>query len=135
MIDISTNAIDVAAQALLDGNMDFFWDQLKDKKPPQTHLSLATREGQAYEAYRDLVVEIIQTQPATLSREELRTLFEWTVGNMPDRPHKFTSLVKHHKIHMTAVWRNGRTTRGINLNWQPSPNHAAQLADIAADNV
>jgi hypothetical protein len=135
MIDISTNAIDAACQALLDGNMDFFWDQLKDKKPAQTHLSLATPEGRAYEAYRELVVEIIQTRPPTLSREELRTLLEWTVGNMPDRPHKFTSLIKHHKLHMTAVWRNGRTTRGVTLSWQQSANHAAQLADIAADNV
>jgi hypothetical protein len=36
---------------------------------------------------------------------------------------------------MTAVWRNGRTTRGVNLQWQPSANHPQQLADIAADNV
>jgi Predicted ATPase len=135
MIDISTNAIDIAAQAILDGNMDFFWDQLKDKKPQQTHLTMATPEGRAYEAYRDLVVDIVTNRPTSLSREELRILFEWTVGNMPDRPHKFTSLIKHHKLHMQPVWRNGRTTRGLNISWQTSPAHPTMMADISAGNV
>lgn len=135
MIEISTNAIDVAAQAILDGNMDFFWDQLKDKKPVQTHLTMATNEGRAYEAYRDLVVDIVTNRPPTLSREELRILLEWTVGNMPDRPHKFTSLIKHHKLHLQAVWRGGRTTRGMNISWQTSPQHPSMLVDITNGNV
>jgi hypothetical protein len=135
MIEVSTNAIDLVSQAVLAGDIDFFWDQLKDRKPVNNHLVLGSPEGRAYEAYRDLVVDIAQNQPASLSREELRVLYEWTVGNMPVQGHKFTSMVKHHKIQMTTVWRHGRSIRGISTSWRTSPRHAAMLAEIAAGSV
>lgn len=130
VIDISTSAVDVVSARLLAGDIDYFWDQLKATKPLNTHVQLLTKEGAAYEAYRQLVIEIVQTAPKSLSREELHVLFEWTVGNVPDRPNKLTSYLKHHKIHMKNVSRHGRTVRGIDVIWQQSPNQQNMLNEI-----
>jgi hypothetical protein len=74
---------------------------------------------------------IARTQPGgscTISREELRTMFDFTVGGMPTSPNKFTSLLKHHRLHMEAVWVNNKTVRGIKTVWKDSMHFQTYLA-------
>lgn len=58
------------------------------------------------------------TGECNVHREDLRTLFDFCVGKMPESPHKFTSLLKHHRIHISKVWYDGRTVNGIKVKWQ-----------------
>lgn len=137
MVNLSTPAVDQVAQALNRGDLEFFWDQLKDKKQPLTHLTNLSPESKAYNEYRELLIEIVKNPTAStaLSREDLRKIFEWTVGNMPDRPNKFTSYLKHHRINLESVWCSGRSVRGIKTSWVTPANHAAMIADINNDKV
>jgi len=76
---------------------------------------------------------IKRTKPAdgkcNISREELRTVYEYVVGNMPQSPNKFTSLLKHHRLHMEAVWVNNKTVRGVKTTWKDTMQFSMYLKD------
>jgi hypothetical protein len=118
LIDINRTSIDKVSDALLEGNLEFFLDQLLDKSGAAS-LSNPT-VGLKYIPYKDLVTKIVN-DPTTyekLTREELNILFEWCVGEIPSNPGKFAALLKHHRIHLSPVWRDGKTYRGIKVIWK-----------------
>lgn len=122
LIAISRTAIDTVADALLAGNLEFFWEHLSTAKGQ----NLNALQSLKYTPFRELVVELVTTQDPKLTRDELYTLTEWCVGNMPVSPNKFTALLKHHRIHLSQVWKNNRNVRGITVNWQADPVWLAQ---------
>lgn len=122
LIDISRTAIDTVSDALLSGNLEFFWEHLTTVK----NASSNPITNMKYTAFRELVVDLVNTQDTKLTRDELFAIMEWCVGNMPQSPHKFTALLKHHRIHLTQVWKNNRNVRGIDVAWQLDPAWLAQ---------
>ncbi|GIV03813.1 MAG: hypothetical protein KatS3mg015_2643 [Fimbriimonadales bacterium] len=131
LIDIGRTAIDSVADAILTGNLEFLWEHLStaDKAKGMNALQMMR-----YQPFRDLVVDLINTLDTKLTRDDLYAIFEWCIGNMPQSPHKFTALLKHHRIHLTQIWKNNRNVRGISIpGWQVDPNWLAQArAEIAA---
>ena len=81
--------------------------------------------------YEDVLRSMIaRTQPGgscTISREELRTVFDFAVGGMPTSPNKFTSLLKHHRLHMEVVWVNNKSVRGIKTTWKDTEEFQTYL--------
>ena len=67
--------------------------------------------------YKALVKRIVSNLPTVLTRDDLQTILEWCIGDVPKSPHKFTSYLKHHRIHLDQVWSDGRNVRGINVTW------------------
>jgi hypothetical protein len=131
LMDVSTTAVDTVTEALNSGNLEYLWDQLPASRP-DGDLSI---NRALYERYRALVVDLVQNPLGNdkLTREELMTIFEWSVGGMPRTPNKFTSFLKHHRLHMKHVWKNSRTVRGIEVTWRPDPSWLAQAqSEIAA---
>ena len=134
LIDISRTAIDTVADAILAGNLEFLWEHLStaDKANGMNALQMMR-----YQPFRDLVVDLVNTLDTKLTRDDLYAILEWCVGGMPQSPHKFASLIKHHRIHLTQIWKNNRNVRGISIpNWQVDPNWLAQArAEIASGAV
>ena len=128
MISISEASIDTVAGAILDGDFATLIDQL----PSDDSYKLNPIEMTKVDAYKSVLNRIIaRTDPkgaCSISRDELRALFEYTVGNMPSSPNKFTSLLKHHRVHMTSVWLNDITVRGIKVHWQKPEEFATHQA-------
>lgn len=107
MISLSESSIDTVGSALLGGDMEFFIDQMPTNEAYLRNALESNKVGD----YKDVLKALLlRTDRATgacnISREELRTLFDYTVGNMPGTPNKFTSLLKHHRIHIKKVWIN-----------------------------
>lgn len=129
LISISETSIDVAVSNLLNGNLDFFIDQLPSDDSYKRNALKANR----VEDYKDALLALIdRTATSTtgigacnVSRDELHTIFGYTVGNVPETPNKFTSMLKHHRIHMTKVWIGSRAVQGVKATWQ----HADRLAE------
>lgn len=118
MINIGRASIDVACDAILKGDLQFFWEQL-----PSGDLSLLPAfEAQRAENYETLLKNIVKQELKTLTREELYLLLEYTIGGMPKAPHKFTSLIKHYRIHIEPVYREKTTRRGVHVDWQITEN-------------
>jgi hypothetical protein len=133
LIDISRTALDTVADALLTGNLEFFWDHLSTAS---TTAGISPLQMLKYQPFRDLVVDLVNTQSNKLTRDELFTVMEWCVGNMPSSPHKFTALLKHHGLHLIQIWKNNRNVRGIDVSWQVDPQWLAQAqAEIKAGSV
>ena len=112
LIDISRTAVDTVADAILAGDLKFLWDHL-----PAKASAISPLQNMRYQPFRDLMIEIVNTQVQQLSREDLQVIMEWCIGNIPQSPNKFTALMKHHRIHLTQVWK-GRNVRGIKVTWQ-----------------
>lgn len=119
MISISESSIDTVANALLDGDFGFFIDQL----PTSDAYKANANENNKVENYKDVLKALLGRTNLTngacsISRDELRTLAEYTVGGMPTSPNKFTSLLKHHRIHIGPVWVPAKTVNGIKTLWR-----------------
>lgn len=114
MISIGENAIDTVSTALLEGDMGFFIDQLPTSDKYKTDPLTLNR----VENYRNVLKDILVrtdalTGKANIARDELRTVYEYTVGKIPESPNKFTSLLKHHRIHTKKVWLHGEPVMGL----------------------
>lgn len=118
MISISESSVDTVGSALLEGDFNFFIEQLPTDN---SHLRNALQANKVKD-YEEVLRNIIgRTQPngtCTISREELRTMFDFAVGGMPSSPNKFTSLLKHHRLHLSVVWVNNKSVRGIKTAWK-----------------
>jgi len=125
LIDISRTAIDTISDALLKGDLQTLWDHLPSQKSLTPGNALIQTKAQGY---RDLIVDMVSNIGAhdKLTRDELYTIFEYTVGNMPTSPNKLTSTLKHHRLHLKPVWKYNRSVRGIEVNWKVDPAWLAQ---------
>ncbi len=128
LIDISRTAIDSVSDAILNGDLEFLWDHLPDRAS-----SINALQNLKYQPFRQLLIDLVNTQDPKLSRDDLYVIFEWCVGNMPQSPHKFTALLKHHRIHMTQLWKGNRNVRGITTQWQYTPAFLAQAQQEIAN--
>lgn len=132
MIAISESSIDTVASALLEGNFGFFIEQL----PTDGNYASDARSSNKVANYRDALKKILdRTHPqngaCSIGREELRVLFDYVVGGMPDTPNKFTSRLKHHRVHIQAVWVDGKTVNGIKTQWKDTAKWPQYLAVFA----
>lgn len=125
LIDISRTAIDTISDALLKGDLQTLWDHLPSQKSLTPGNALIQTKAQGY---RDLIVDVVSNISAhdKLTRDELYTIFEYTVGNMPTSPNKLTSTLKHHRLHLKPVWKYNRSVRGIEVNWKVDPTWLTQ---------
>lgn len=113
MQQLSRSAIDEVSLAFKNGNIEFFENML-----PNVATSLLPVDQQsAADAYVSLIQRIKKGQD-TLVREELYTLLDYAVGNVPRAPHKLATYLKHHKIVIEPIKVDGKTQRGIRVNWK-----------------
>ena len=53
-----------------------------------------------------------------ITRDELRVLFAYNVGDVPKTPAKFTSMLRHHRVHLRVLRVNGAPCRGVEIIWK-----------------
>ena len=132
LIGISETSIDVAVGNVLTGNLEFFIDQLPNDDSYKRNALKASK----VEDYKEVLLRLLNraaaggTGAGNISRDELAVLFGYTVGNLPDTPNKFTSMLKHHRIHMSKVWVDGRAVQGIKTTWQGDAQALEDLRSI-----
>lgn len=129
MISISESSIDTVASALLEGNFGFFIDQL----PTDTSYQRNAMMNGRVEDYREALVSILgRTGPdgkCNIARDELRVMFDYVVGNIPSSPNKFTSLLKHHRVHTKVVWVNNKSVNGLSVQWMDTKSFKKYIDD------
>jgi hypothetical protein len=117
MISVSEQAVDQVSNALMNGNFEFFVDQLPANQAHQRNALQINRIDEYTEVLKTVMLRTKPDGKCNISREELRTLYDYTVGNMPQSPNKFTSLLKHHRIHTKPVWVDNKTVHGLSVTW------------------
>lgn len=136
MIATSTNSLDATSQALLAGNLEFFWDSL----PSGDIGGLNPETMILQDAYERILRRALNCEGVDkLSREEVHVLFAYNVGDIPRTPAKFTSMLRHHRVHVHPMRINGVVSRGVEVNWIKEPSwvteRQAELAGKAASKV
>jgi hypothetical protein len=128
---ISEEVMDTVAGNLLAGNMGFFVDALPTNDSYKSNMARLN----AVEDYKKVLVDLIN-RPATrnghfnITRDELYTIFQYNVGNMPESPNKFTGRLKHHRIQVKKVAIDGKTHNGITVEWKDTDQFGAYLFHI-----
>ena len=117
LISISENSIDTVGNAVINGDFHFFIDQLPTDESHKRNAMQMNRVTEYVTALKTIMARTTPDGKCNLAREELRTLFDYCVGNIPTTPNKFTSLLKHHRIHLAPVWVNNKTVRGTQTKW------------------
>lgn len=117
MISISESSIDTVGSALIEGNFEFFVDQLPTTEAYQTNALEANKVYAYIDVLKAMMARTKTDGSCNISRDELRTIFEYTIGGIPASPNKFTSLLKHHRIHISKVWVD-KTVNGVHVDWK-----------------
>ena len=125
MISVSEQAVDQVSGALIEGTFEFFLDQLPTDSAHQRN---AMQNNRVDEYTNVLKVLMLRTKPdgkCNVAREELRILYDYTVGNMPNSPNKFTSVPTHPGIHTKPVWVDSKTVHGVSVVWADAAKFGA----------
>jgi hypothetical protein len=117
VIDTGRTSVESFAYALKTGDLAFFVDALPSEPLPETFPR--RRQNQVMAQYVALITTLVATGEQRLLRDEAKVMAMYCVGDgVPDSPHKFTAMLRHHDLHMEAVWRDGSTKRGLNIQWR-----------------
>lgn len=117
LMDLSETSTDSVANALLNGDAEFFIDQMPTNERFTNQVAFNRTEEYKVTLTSLLQRTDLKTGKCNIARDELRSLFEYCVGNVPDTPNKFTTYLKHHRIYTTRVWVD-KTVHGITVTWK-----------------
>jgi hypothetical protein len=119
MMSISESSVDMVSSALREGCMGFFIEQMPTGKAYERNIV----EKNKVEDYIEVLIHVLDntdriTGKCGIPRDMLRTMFDYSVGSMPTTPNKFTSLLKHHRIHVVKIRIGKETMRGLAVIWK-----------------
>lgn len=117
MIELSQTTSESTASAFQEGTMQFFIDQL----PTSEAYKADQRSLNHVENYRAVICALIdraaKTGRCAVLRDELFTIFNYTVGGMSESPATFSRFLGHRQITIKPVKFGDKTQRGILVEW------------------
>lgn len=134
LITLSQTTSESTADAVREGNMGYFIDQLPDNDSYKTD----ARQLPIVESYRRALCDIMSRtkpgQPCNVKRDELYALFNHTVGGISASPATFTRFLGHRQLDIKPVAiAGGKTERGLTVSWQADHTFPALLKSHFAD--
>lgn len=117
LIAVGEQAADQVSEALLGGTFEFFLDQLPTGELGRLNGLQRNRVDEYTVILKTLMLRTKPDGKCNVTRDELRVLYDYTVGKMPDSPNKFTALLKHHRIHTVRIWVD-KPVYGISVIWK-----------------
>lgn len=129
LIELSQTTSESTSTALKEGNMTFFLDQLPSTDAYKLNILTLGK----VEEYRKVLIDMIaRTKPnghCGVSRDELFTLFDFTVGGMSPKPAMFSKFLGHRQIEIKPISINSKTVRGVMLTWRDMAKFPAYMAE------
>lgn len=128
LIELSQTTSESTADAIRDGNIQFFLDQLPTSDAYKTDSKLLAK----VELYRRALCDILNRSkpnaPHHLRRDEVFAIFDYTVGGMSPSPATFTRFLGHRQLVIKPISINGgKTERGLTTAWTDVANFPALL--------
>ncbi len=131
MISLSSVSIDAAADALLSGHFEFFIEQLPSGDDYQSNQLDFNKVQDYIDTLKVVIARTKDDGSCNVTRDELRVMFERAIGGMPTSPYKFTSLLKHHRIHLGKIRIGEATPIGLRVVWRDAKDFPKYEADIS----
>ena len=116
-------------QIICDGDFEALWMAKPDERLINEACIVNEHTVNAM-AYITLLKDIARNKfEGKLTRDELLIMLQYNVGNMPKTPNKFTSLLRHNKIHLTRMRKNNTPCYGLEVKWNVSKELRAELEE------
>ena len=132
LIELSQTTSETAASAIREGNLGFFIDQL----PTDDSYKLNQLALNKVEEYRRVLFNIINRAKSNgacnILRDELYTMFNYTVGGMSPSPGVFTRFLGHKQISIKNVFV-GKAQKGIQAQWTDIQEFSNYIKDNFPD--
>jgi len=133
LIKLSQSTSESTASAILEGDIEFFLDQL----PTDDSYKLDLQKLELVSRYRRTLFNIMtRTRPGgacNVHRDELFIIFDYTVGKMNPSPASFSRFLGHRQIAVKPVLINNKTQKGISLCWKNDQNFQSFIATNFSD--
>lgn len=129
---LGVTSIEETARQILTGNLESLWLSRPDEKLllESGVVNEHTLNAQAYcSLMRRLATEALKDPECRLSRDEIHTILQYNVGNIPRSPNKFTSLLRHNNIHTRRIRKDGQLTYGLEIRWKVPEWMAEELGE------
>lgn len=119
LISLSLTTAESTAQALKDGDMAFFLDQLPTTDSYKLNMLTLNRVDNYRHTLADIMQRTMQTTfgHCNVSRDELFVIFDYTVGGMNPSPTSFTKYLGHRQLEIKPVSIGQKTIRGVPVRW------------------
>jgi hypothetical protein len=116
MQSLSETSVDEIANALIHGRAHVLHSYCEDEKE-----IMDLDHRLVMQRYNTLVREVICDGRDRFTRSDLRTIFEATVGHVPNTPAKFSKYLKHHGLNIGVNKVDGKPERGsLVIEWRDS---------------
>ena len=129
LIELSQTTSESTSTALKEGSLEFFIHQLPNSDAYKLNMLTLGKVDE----YRKVLLDMMgRTKPnghCGVSRDELYTLFDFTVGGMSPKPAMFSKFLGHRQIEIKPININNKTVRGVNLTWLDQAKFAAYLTE------
>jgi hypothetical protein len=119
MKHVSRTALDSVAKAIIEGDMAFFLDYAPQHVKQMLNDPFKGTETLAYTQFVEGAIEWdegAKRTPYKIHRDMLRIVLNYLVGNIPESPNKFTSMMKHHDIMVKSMKVDGVQGQGIEMS-------------------
>lgn len=135
---LAVTSLQETANAILSGDLEALWQSMPDEDylAQGSALSQQIAIASAYAALmRMLGTAVLESDDRfnRLTREELRTIIEYNVGNTAIPVKKFTSSLRHNGIELTRIRRmdgSKKMAQGIYVKWRVSDEFLKELAEF-----
>lgn len=114
--ELGESAVDQVCDMIVNGDLQGLWDMRQMVK--LRHRGIV--EDETANVYIRILSDAVKGKMPSLVREEIQLLLGFASGTVPMSPHKFTSFLRHHKIFMESIIRDGQEMKGIKIEWQIS---------------
>lgn len=129
MIAVSESSIDTVVSALLEGRFGFFVDMLPTDSNYHKDAQYSAKVDDYINTLKALVARTTEDGKCSIARDELKTLFDYLTDNVPRSPNKFTSMLKHHRLHTVRIWLHGKAVYGITVDWKDTDQFPIYVAN------
>lgn len=129
---LSMTSADHSAQYIRDGNLEGLWEAMPDMKSIQGLYGMTPMAtyAAAYDSLlRRCLADYQARQPSKVTREELGSMFQYLVGNVPTTPNKLTSYLAHHGITLKRMRIGVENRQGIEIEWSLSDAFIKELSE------
>jgi len=133
LIELSQTTSETTADAIREGNIHYFLDQL----PTSDAYKSDPRQMLRVETYRRAIFDVMaRARPDNthhLRRDEVFALFDYTVGGMNPSPATFTRFLGHRQLVIKPIMITHKTERGLTTTWQEIESFPALIKNHFGD--
>lgn len=132
IIALGMTSADMTAKHLIDGDLEAMWEAMPDEKTINEVWGtspIAVFASAFASIMRRCLQDYINRRESKLSREELGTIFQYCVGNVPTSPTKLSQYLAHHGLKIARMRIGPEVKTGVVIDWRCSE---AFLEEVAA---